>query len=149
MRILRRATARARTHAAPPPRCARACLSRAQGGAHKQGPNLHGLFGRVAGTAPGYSYSTANQNSGITWDEDHLEKYLVNPKKYIPVRAPGSGASVQPRVQPRGRACCARGTPHAFTPRCMCAQGTKMVFAGLKKKQERLDLVAFLKQATA
>lgn len=35
-----------------------------QGGGHKQGPNLHGLIGRVAGTTEGYSYSAANKASG-------------------------------------------------------------------------------------
>ena len=29
-----------------------------------QGPNLHGLFGRVAGTTAGFSYSAANKSSG-------------------------------------------------------------------------------------
>ncbi len=38
--------------------------SRAQGEGHKQGPNLNGLFGRVAGTAADYSYSAANKGSG-------------------------------------------------------------------------------------
>ena len=36
---------------------------------HKQGPNLSGLFGRSTGSAPGYSYSAANVNKGITWSE--------------------------------------------------------------------------------
>ena len=57
-----------------------------QGGAHKQGPNLNGLFGRQSGQAEGYSYSTANKTSGITWNEDTLFEYLLAPKKYIPVR---------------------------------------------------------------
>jgi cytochrome c2 len=35
-----------------------------QGAGHKQGPNLNGLFGRVAGTTAGYSYSAANKSSG-------------------------------------------------------------------------------------
>ena len=58
-----------------------------QGGAHKQGPNLNGLFGRQSGQAENYSYSTANKNSGIIWGEDTLFEYLLAPKNYIKVRA--------------------------------------------------------------
>lgn len=54
-----------------------------QGAGHKQGPNLNGLFGRTAGTAEGYSYSTANKTSGVLWDENSLFDYLLAPKKYI------------------------------------------------------------------
>ncbi|CAI5690329.1 unnamed protein product [Oreochromis niloticus] len=36
------------------------------------------------GQAPGYSYTQANIDKGIVWDEDTLNVYLENPKKYIP-----------------------------------------------------------------
>ena len=54
------------------------------GGAHKQGPCLHGIVGRQSGQAVGFSYSSANKNSGIMWGEDTLFDYLKAPKKYIP-----------------------------------------------------------------
>lgn len=37
----------------------------------------------MAGTAEGYSYSTANKTSGVTWEEDTIFEYLLAPKKYI------------------------------------------------------------------
>ncbi|MBV8848372.1 MAG: cytochrome c family protein [Methylobacteriaceae bacterium] len=48
------------------------------------GPELNGLIGRHSGTAPGYSYSDANKNSGITWDEATFREYIKNPKAKIP-----------------------------------------------------------------
>jgi cytochrome c2 len=33
------------------------------------GPVLNGLFGRKSGTIEGYSYTDANKNSGITWED--------------------------------------------------------------------------------
>ena len=48
------------------------------------GPVLNGVIGRKAGTYPGYSYSEANKNSGITWDEATFTTYIKNPRGTIP-----------------------------------------------------------------
>jgi len=47
----------------------------------KVGPNLHGIFGRKTGQAPGFSYTAANVNKDIPWNEETLFEYLENPKK--------------------------------------------------------------------
>ena len=48
------------------------------------GPAMNGLFGRKSGTVEGYSYSEANKNSGITWDEATFADYIKDPKAKIP-----------------------------------------------------------------
>ena len=48
------------------------------------GPNLWGLIGRKTGQASGFSYTQANKDKGITWEQETLDIYLTNPKKYIP-----------------------------------------------------------------
>lgn len=39
------------------------------------------LFGRQSGQAEGFSYTAANVNKGVHWDQDTLFEYLENPKK--------------------------------------------------------------------
>lgn len=51
------------------------------------GPNLNGLFGRQSGTTAGYSYSAANKNKAVEWEEKTLYDYLLNPKKVTPLFA--------------------------------------------------------------
>lgn len=48
------------------------------------GPVLNGVVGRAAGGYPDYSYSSANKNSGLTWDEPTLTTYLRAPRKLVP-----------------------------------------------------------------
>lgn len=48
------------------------------------GPVLNGVVGRKAGTYPGFDYSDANKNSGITWTPDELDKYLTSPQTVVP-----------------------------------------------------------------
>lgn len=55
-----------------------------EAGKNKVGPSLHGIIGRKAGSIEGFSYSDAMKNSGKTWDEAELDKYLTNPKKDVP-----------------------------------------------------------------
>ena len=48
------------------------------------GPELNGLIGRHSGAVAGYSYSNANKNSGLTWDEATFAEYIKDPKAKIP-----------------------------------------------------------------
>jgi cytochrome c len=51
---------------------------------NRSGPKHCGLFGRQAGTLPGYAYSKAMKASGITWSELSLDRFLENPLKTLP-----------------------------------------------------------------
>jgi cytochrome c len=62
----------------------RACHQIGEGAKNAVGPVLNGVVGRKAGTYPGYAYSDANKNSGITWDEATLKEYLKNPRAKVP-----------------------------------------------------------------
>jgi cytochrome c len=55
-----------------------------EAGVNKIGPSLHGVVGRPAGSIAGYSYSTANKTSGITWTPEKLFQYLENPQRVVP-----------------------------------------------------------------
>jgi cytochrome c len=61
-----------------------ACHAIGEGAKNKVGPELNGLDGRKSGTAEGYSYSTANKDSGITWGKDVFIEYIKEPKAKIP-----------------------------------------------------------------
>lgn len=75
-------------------------------GKNRVGPSLHGVYGRTAGSVENFKYSEAMKNAGWTWDEEHLNKYLANPKETVP--------------------------------------GNKMIFAGVKKDDDRENLINYL-----
>jgi cytochrome c len=80
----------------------------------RTGPRHRGLFGRRAGSVPGFPYSAAMKKAGekgLVWNEETLDKFLKNPLKFVP--------------------------------------GTRMTYAGVPNDQDRADLLAYLKEATA
>jgi len=56
----------------------------AEAGKNKAGPSLAGVVGRKAGAVEGFKYSDAMKNSGVTWSNDTLDKYLADPKAFMP-----------------------------------------------------------------
>ena len=88
----------------------RACHSLEAGGANKVGPNLHGVFGRKAGMAPGYAYSEVLTQASIVWSAETLNEWLTRPSDFLP--------------------------------------GNRMVFVGIRKPEDRANLIAYLKRET-
>jgi cytochrome c len=48
------------------------------------GPTLAGVFGRKAGSMPGFAYSQAMTAYAANWDETTLDAYLAAPMKTVP-----------------------------------------------------------------
>ncbi len=87
-----------------------ACHSGEKGGPNKVGPDLWDIVNRPVGAHEGFSYSAGMKTfaeGGKVWDFDHLNHFLMAPKKYV--------------------------------------AGTAMGFAGLKKDDERANLIAYLR----
>jgi cytochrome c len=53
-------------------------------GQNKIGPTLAGVYGRKAGSLEGFKYSKALLASGLTWDDDTLDRFLAGPSKLVP-----------------------------------------------------------------
>ncbi|PXW70036.1 cytochrome c [Blastomonas natatoria] len=48
------------------------------------GPAHRGVFGRKAGSAPGFDYSPALKKAGFIWDAAKLDKWLAHPQGFVP-----------------------------------------------------------------
>lgn len=60
------------------------CHSAQAGEAHRQGPNLFGIFERLSGQATGFQYSAALSAANLVWTEENLERWLADPQGLIP-----------------------------------------------------------------
>ncbi|MGI9509670.1 MAG: c-type cytochrome [Geminicoccaceae bacterium] len=88
-----------------------ACHTLTPDDGHRAGPTLHGLFGRTAGSHPGYRYSEALEKSDLVWTEETVDAlFAIGPNHLLP--------------------------------------GTKMPLQRMPDRQDRADLIAYLKQVT-
>lgn len=62
----------------------KSCHTTAVDGADTVGPNLHGVFGRKAGSKPGFNYSDGLKASGVTWNADQIDRWITDPRKVVP-----------------------------------------------------------------
>jgi cytochrome c len=66
------------------------------GASNENAPMHCGLFGRKAGTAPGFAYSEAMRASGLVWDEQTLDEFLSAPYLVLPGTIMGFPGFSQP-----------------------------------------------------
>jgi len=52
--------------------------------ANRVGPAHRGVYGRKAGSAPNFNYSSAVKSSTVVWQEKTLDAWLTNPQALIP-----------------------------------------------------------------
>ncbi|MDJ0629018.1 MAG: c-type cytochrome [Rhodobacter sp.] len=77
------------------------CHSLSDDGLRRAGPSLAGLFGRKAGSVPGYFYSDIVANADIVWNETTIDALFdLGPDHYIP----GTKMPMQRITNPQDRA---------------------------------------------
>ena len=81
-------TASVEKGAAAAKKCA-ACHTFEKNGPNRVGPNLFGIVERDRANAPGFNYSAAMKAKTGKWSYDDLNKFISNPKGFVPGTAMG------------------------------------------------------------
>ena len=81
-------TASVEKGAAAAKKCA-ACHTFEKGGPNRVGPNLFGVVERARASEAGFNYSAAMKAKGGKWSYDDLNKFIANPKGFVPGTAMG------------------------------------------------------------
>jgi cytochrome c len=81
-------TASVEKGAAAAKKCA-ACHTFDKGGPNRVGPNLYGVLNDHKGEGRGFNFSAAMKAKGGTWTYDDLNKFIANPKGFVPGTAMG------------------------------------------------------------
>ncbi|GMG84240.1 hypothetical protein LNKW23_34550 [Paralimibaculum aggregatum] len=76
------------------------CHTLAPDGGRRAGPSLWGLFGREAGSLPGYSYSEALLRSEIVWTAETVDRLFAEGPDHV---TPGSKMPMQRIARPADR----------------------------------------------
>jgi len=61
----------------------KSCHTLGPGGGAMVGPNLWGVFGRKAGSAPGFSYSEGLKAYGVVWDAPTIDHWIAGPRAVV------------------------------------------------------------------
>ncbi|MEO0621964.1 MAG: c-type cytochrome [Pseudomonadota bacterium] len=70
-------------------------------GARRAGPSLHGVFGRRAGSLPGYRYSPALTGLDMIWNAETIDRLFAEGPDHV---TPGSKMPMQQIAKPSDRA---------------------------------------------
>ena len=81
-------TASVEKGAAAAKKCA-ACHTFEKGSPNRVGPNLFGIVERARASEAGFNYSAAMKAKGGKWTYDDLNKFIANPKGFVPGTAMG------------------------------------------------------------